>query len=61
MKATPKATPRKRLLAFGSAWMHPVARISCWDVKIFFSASYVYGKNKSGGKYKAAKGNDDDV
>ena len=35
--------------------MHPVARISCWDVKIFFSASYLYGKNKSGGKYKAAR------
>jgi len=41
--------------------MHPVARISCEDVKMFFSCIVLKEEAKSGGKYKAVRGNDDDV
>jgi hypothetical protein len=36
--------------------MHPVARISCEHVKMFFSASYCETETKSGGKYKSSEG-----
>lgn len=50
-------TDEKRLLAIGSAWMHPVARISCWDRMMILGASYLWDGSKSGGKeHKAARG-----